>query len=132
MSDTGSRLLVMGGNKSTEINQHPVLCWYHSKFVEYLERPGTRLMVIGYSFSDAHINNAIMQAADKGNLSVFLIDPQGVDVLDKQDPRSPLRVPGDLMRRVNPHIIGASRRALTAIFAQDRVEHAKVMRFFDG
>lgn len=125
------RLLIMGGNKAVEINQYPLLSWYHKKFQEYLLQH-TRLMVIGYSFSDQHINNAIMNAANKGALRLFIIDPSGVDVLDKQDPRSPIRVAGPLMTSLNPCIIGASRRPLTAIFGSDRVEHGKIMRLFFG
>ncbi len=125
-----NRLIIMGGNKAVEINQYPLLSWYHKQFKEYLSRPATRLMIIGYSFSDHHINQAIMEAADKGGLRLFIIDPRGVDVLDKQNPRSPMRVPGELMNRLNHNIIGASRRPLTAAFGQDRVEHSKIARFF--
>jgi hypothetical protein len=71
-----------------------------------------------------------MQAADKGGLQLFIVDPQGVEVLDKQNPRNPIRVAGELMNRLNQHIIGASRRSLTATFGHDRVEHSKIMRFF--
>jgi hypothetical protein len=81
-----ARLLIMGGNKAVEINQYPLLAWYHRQFDEYLAR-STRLMVIGYSFSDRHINQAIIKAAEKGALRLFIIDPQGVDILNKQDPR---------------------------------------------
>jgi hypothetical protein len=101
--------------------------WYHQKFSEYLLR-GTRLMIIGYSFSDHHINQAIMRAADKQTLRLFIIDPQGVDVLNKQDPRH-IQHQTDLMG-LNPYIIGASRRPLIATFGNDRVEHSRLMRFF--
>jgi hypothetical protein len=124
------RLLIMGGNKAVEIKQYPVLNWYHQQFSDYLTRPGTRLMVIGYSFGDHHINETIMQAADKGQLRLFIIDPNGVDVLDKNNPRHSIRVRGALQERLEPHIIGASRRSLTAIFGTDRVEQNKVMQFF--
>jgi SIR2-like protein len=124
------RLIIMGGNKAVEINQYPLLSWYHRQFREYLSRPATKLMVIGYSFSDHHINQAIMEAAEKGGLRLFIVDTQGVDVLDKQDPRHPMRVAGDLMNKLNPHIIGASRRPLAAAFGNDRVEFSKMMRFF--
>jgi hypothetical protein len=122
-----TRLLIMGGNKAAEINQYPLLAWYHRKFDEYLSR-GTRLMVIGYSFSDHHINQAIMKAAEKGALRLFIIDPQGVDVLNKQDPRH-IQYQTDLMG-LNPYIIGASRRSLMTTFASDRVEHGRLTRFF--
>jgi SIR2-like domain len=123
-----ARLLIMGGNKAVEINQYPLLAWYHKKFDEYLSR-GTRLLVIGYSFSDHHINHAIMAAADKDNLRLFIIDPQGVDVLNKQDPRH-IQHETDLMARLNPYVIGASRRSLIATFSSDRVEHGRLTRFF--
>jgi hypothetical protein len=123
------RLLIMGGNKALEINQYPLLTWYHKQFEEYLAR-STRLMVIGYSFSDLHTNQAILRAASKGALRLFIIDPQGVDVLNKQDPRH-IQVPTDLMG-LNPYIIGASRRSLMTTFAGDRVEHGRVMRFFQA
>jgi hypothetical protein len=125
------RLLIMGGNKASEVNQYPLLNWYYKRFQEYLLR-GTGLMVIGYSFSDQHINQAIMNAANTGTLRLFIVDPCGVDVLDKQDPRNPIRMPGLLMTSLNPCIIGASRRPLTAIFGSDRVEHGKIMRLFFG
>ena len=122
-----ARLLIMGGNKAVEINQYPLLAWYHRKFDEYLSR-GTKLMIIGYSFSDHHINQAIMNAAKKGTLRLFIVDPQGVDVLNKQDPRH-IQYQTDLMG-LNPYIIGASRRSLMATFSGDRVEHGRLTRFF--
>jgi len=124
-----ARLLIMGGNKAAEIDQYPLLAWYHRKFEEYLAR-ATRLMVIGYSFGDLHINNAIMKAADKGNLRLFIIDPQGVDILNKQDPRH-VQYQTDLMG-LNSYIIGASRRPLLTTFASDRVEHGRLTRFFSA
>jgi hypothetical protein len=127
---TGRRLLIMGGNKAVEINQYPILNWYHKQFKEYLARPGTRLMVIGYSFGDHHINEVIGQAADKGGFRLFIIDPAGVDVLDKQNPRNSIRVRGPLQERLEPHVFGASRRPLSATFGNDPIEHNKVMRFF--
>jgi hypothetical protein len=43
----------MGGQKAVSINQFPILAWYQQEFRNYLLRPAA-LMVIGYSFSDAH------------------------------------------------------------------------------
>jgi len=83
-------------------------------------------MVIGYSFGDEHINVAIRDAAEKGTLKLFLIDPSGVDVLTKNR----LAPPGYMFEKLQPHLIGASRRLLSEIFGGDMVEHGKVMRFF--
>ena len=127
--DVQTRLLIMGGNKSDEINQYPLLTWYHKQFDEYLAR-STRLMVIGYSFSDMHINRAILKAAAKGTLRLFIIDPQGVDILNKQDRRF-VNAETDLMA-LTPYIIGASRRPLLTTIASDRVEYGRLTRFFEA
>lgn len=85
-------------------------------------------MVIGYSFGDDHINRTLGEAADRGTLRLLIIDPLGVDVLDKNR-NAPIPAPDPLFTRLQPHIIGASRRTLREIFGNDRVEHAKVTRF---
>jgi hypothetical protein len=128
-NNTGAPVLVMGGAKAAELMQHPVLLWYFGRFEEYLSRPDTRLMVIGYSFGDHHINQAITHAADRGTLRVFVIDPLGVDVLDKNR-HAVVYTPGELIKKLEPHVIGACRRPLSAVFGGDIVEHDKLMRFF--
>ena len=126
------QLLVMGGNKPATIEQHPILLWNHKQFSEYLSAPDTRLMVVGYSFGDHHINNVILNAARRGHLRLFIIDPCGADVIDKNR-HVPIYFPDPLVAGLGPCLIGASRRGVREIFGTDRVEHAKVMRFFsDG
>jgi hypothetical protein len=49
---TGSRLMVMGASKSRTIESHRVLRWYFDEFQRYLKLGATRLMVIGYGFTD--------------------------------------------------------------------------------
>jgi hypothetical protein len=120
----------MGGNKAIEINQYPLLGWYHRQFRDYLSR-ATWLMVIGYSFSDAHINQAIIDTAKQGTIGIFIIDPSGVDVRNKQDPRH-MQHQTELMDAVNPRIIGASRRPFLSAFATDRVELGRLFRFFQN
>jgi len=85
-------------------------------------------MVIGYSFGDPHINQTIMSATTHG-LRLFVIDPLGLDVID-ENRNAPLYTPGTLLGSLQDHVIGASRRSIRDIFDGDRVEHAKVMRFF--
>jgi len=126
---SGRPLLIMGGNKPDAIDRHPILRWSHARFKEYLSKPGTRLMVIGYSFGDEHINNAMGEAAEHETLRLFIIDPSGVDVLEKSNPLATL-FPGSPLARLHSCVIGASRRPLREIFGGDLVEHAKVMRFF--
>lgn len=84
----GGRLLVMGGNKPTSMTRHSILAWYADKFLEYLSRPGARLMVIGYGFRDNHINTLIEKAWENGGrtLSMFIAHPDGRDILRKVNP----------------------------------------------
>jgi hypothetical protein len=119
----------MGGQKAVNIGQFPILNWYHHEFSQFLSSPDARLMVIGYSFSDAHINSAIGEGVEHG-LKVFIIDPCGVDVLDKRQKEPVGRKRDEYMDKLTPHIFGASRRPLTSIFGDDRVEHARIMKFF--
>lgn len=126
---TGERLLVMGGNKAISINQFPILTRYHAEFQRLINVGGSRLMVIGYSFSDAHINKVIGEAVDANWLKLFIVDPQGVDVIDKSKP-TPIRIPDAYMEKLAPHIIGASRRSLIETFASDVVEFDKLSRVF--
>jgi len=120
----GDELLIIGGNKSHAIQSHNILKRYHEIFVEYLNKPDTRLMVIGYSFSDGHIDQSI-KAAAKSGLRIFIIDPLGSDVVNKTRDAS-IRAPEAL----EDQLIGGSRRSIREIFGGDAVEHAKVLRFF--
>lgn len=128
---TGERILIMGGQKAASIGQFPLLTWYHQEFRTMLTRPGARLMIIGYSFSDAHINDMIMEAIKQSDLKIFLVDPAGDRILDKRDPRAmiPDR-PGPLLDTIPPRIIGMSQRPITSTFKDDTVEHSNLCRFF--
>jgi hypothetical protein len=86
-------------------------------------------MVIGYSFSDKHINEAIIQGLAAG-MKLFIIDPNGNDVLVKKKVGI-LPVKEDVLMPLLRNIVGGSRRPLFETFNKDHVEHAKVMKFFD-
>jgi hypothetical protein len=128
----GERLLVMGGNKTASIGTFRVLARYRDEFQTMLSQPDAHLMVIGYSFGDPHINDAIQTAAVMG-LRIFIIDTLGTDVIDKRNTRTQIPEPmTDLMAALMRQIIGASRRPLNEIINSDLVEREKVMRFFEG
>lgn len=126
---SADHVIIMGGNKAIDIDQYPLLSWYHLQFRHYLSR-AVRLMIIGYSFNDAHINQAIIEATKQGHIQIFIVDPHGVDVLNKQDARH-IQVPTELMEHINPRIIGASRRPFLSAFSYDRVEFDRLSRFFE-
>ncbi len=129
--DGGRGMLVMGGNKTVAIDANPLLAWYAEILDRLLQQGNTKLMVIGYGFGDKHINDAIIAGCRRG-LKVFIVDPAGVDVIDHRLPPGSIgRALIDLMVDVQPNLIGGSRRPLRAIFGDDKVEHSRVMRFFD-
>jgi hypothetical protein len=118
-------MLIIGGDKAASIAQQPLLNWYHEIFQARLRSSGARLMIIGYSFGDAHINQMIFSGIDAG-LKIFIIDPRGVDVIGSNH-SLPLN-PGFPIRNA---IIGASRRSLrNTLSGRDVVELNKINRFF--
>ncbi|MFZ1992220.1 MAG: SIR2 family protein [Alphaproteobacteria bacterium] len=126
-TDDGRNLLVIGGNKDFMIREHAVLTWYYDQFRSYLARPDTRLMVIGYSFSDQHINDVIVEAWRNGTLQgMFLVDPAGRAVLNPTR-GLPLPLPNDLE---DVPSLGGSTRTLDRIFGGDAFAHQEFMRFF--
>jgi hypothetical protein len=123
----GRNLLVMGGDKESMIREHNVLRWYYEQFQQRLAIGGTRLMVIGYSFSDRLINEAIIEAAQRGTLiGMFVVDPAGWDVLNPT-PSHHIKVPNALEEVPR---LGGSTRLFSATFAGDAFEHKKFMNFF--
>lgn len=123
----GRRLLVIGGNKEFMIREHEILRWYYDEFRRQLMTGSTRLMVIGYSFSDRHINEAICEASQRGSLSgMFLVDPAGRAVLNPTPPHH-IKVPNGLEEIPS---LGASTRLLSATFSGDAFEHQKFIDFF--
>ena len=104
---------------------------YHRAFQRRLMALNSFLMVIGYSFGDVHINSVIIAAANNG-LKLFIVDPSGVDVIDKRNSRAHIAEPtSPMMEALIPGIIGASRRPLAEIISRGSVENEKVLRFFE-
>jgi hypothetical protein len=128
---SGGRILIMGGRKAVSIHQFSILSWYQQVFRDMLMRAGARLMVIGYSFGDVHINDAIMDAIKQSDLKVFLIDPSGDQILDKRDPHATIPDhPGPLVETIPARLIGISRRPIESTFNDDTVEHGNLIKFF--
>ncbi|CAN7781580.1 SIR2 family protein [Variovorax sp. LjRoot175] len=130
----GGPLMIMGANKVEDMKLFPLLMWYQQEFERYLmQEPESRLMVIGYSFRDAHINETIFRSVRESGLKLFIVDPAGADIAWQVNPtRKPFAIgasPSELEGIFQAAVIGASRRPLSQIFGSDQVEHAKVMRF---
>jgi len=104
----GQPVLVIGTGKERAIAESALLRFYYDQFSSYLCSGRTRLMVIGYSFSDARINKVLRDAARKSDLQMYLVNPEGLDVLSNG--RSQLnKIP----------IVGVSTRELSSTFGDD-------------
>jgi hypothetical protein len=75
ISKSNANHLILGTSKSEQIRKHPLLSWYFQLFEEQLNQPETKLLIIGYGFSDNHINKIIAKAIDKYKLTLHLISP---------------------------------------------------------
>jgi hypothetical protein len=62
-------------DRSTMTISTGLLAWYYKAFEAVLRSGGVRFMVIGYSLSDAHINEAISKAADDHGLRLYILNP---------------------------------------------------------
>ena len=120
----GTNVIVAGGGKQEVINGIPLLKWYQEEFRRYVTRDDTRLMVIGYSFGDPHIN-AIIEEGVKRGMKLFIIDPLGGRVLDKLYPDML-----DQQEVLRAAVFGMSQRPLSTTFGDDVVEWGQVMDFF--
>jgi hypothetical protein len=121
----GAPVMVIGTGKQTMIEADALLRWYFEQFKEYLYAGGTKLMTIGYSFSDAHVNNLLVDAGAKTGCSLYLVDPRGTAVLQPH--------PEGAVRGRSPFddmpLLGVSMRPLNATFGGDEISHASFRRF---
>jgi hypothetical protein len=75
-SQDESDVLVIGHEKLGSIEKEPLLKWYLSLFDEALKEPKQNLIVVGYGFGDAHINNVIADAIRDCGLRLYVISPK--------------------------------------------------------
>lgn len=130
----GQQLLIMGGDKTHEIRLHPILHNYARIFKDYLVGSDVRLMVVGYSFRDSHINDVIKMAVQGKRLRMFIIDPQGSEIAYSLNPTTAhnrIYIKGELEEAFEAAVVGASRRTLRETFGRDRIEQQKILRFFE-
>jgi len=118
-------MLVIGSAKVAAINRLAVLRWYWEQFLYYLSLPDTRLVVIGYGFADDHINKAILDAAAKGLLRMFVVHPQGRGILVRQSGAS---IPPPEPLRDDIPSLGESTRLLSSTFLDDELERDLLYR----
>jgi hypothetical protein len=132
VTNDGERLLVLGANKSAAIQGQEILRWYFDLFRLALAEP-VKLMIIGYGFRDSHVNQLLLDSAHSGHLQLGLIDTLGPRALDQNNNTrgGAIYVRSDIDETLSPTLICSSSRALSETFGKDKIEHAKIMRFFN-
>jgi hypothetical protein len=91
----GSPAMVVGGSKEIAVGRSPLLIEYHALFQNVLCAGDVRLLVIGYSFGDAHINRVISTAVQGYGAKIFVWDTAN---------------PLELVSNVNDSLSDATRR----------------------
>ena len=131
--EKGGQLLVVGGNKSRTIGSQKALAWCFDQFTALLSAGSTRLLIIGYSFRDDHINRAIINAVRMHDLKFFVIDPSGSEVVRYANPShgGAIYSANELDEAFRMGLVGASRRGLRETFGADTVSHESVTRFLN-
>lgn len=81
LSYTGKAQMIIGKNKTEDIEQEPILKWYFELFKEALNRTDVKLFVIGYSFRDQHVNDLIVKAIEEFKLKIYVISPENPETL---------------------------------------------------
>jgi hypothetical protein len=128
-TDGTDSLFVVGGDKIAYIRSRPLLKRSFEIFEEHLRRPGARLMIVGYGFSDEHINQILVESsAANPSLRFFHVHPDGRDAAHRGlRERKPIYQSAPV---ANLPCVGESRRPLTTTFGGDDLEFNKLMRFF--
>jgi hypothetical protein len=75
-TNRGVRSMVVGKGKTSQLGDEPLLASYYRLFTRVLQHPSSRLLVIGYSFRDGHINRAIGDAVARAGLRVHIVTPE--------------------------------------------------------
>jgi hypothetical protein len=105
-------LLVIGTGKEDEIARSPVLSRYHQIFREHVCRGEAQIMVMGYSFSDAHINAVLLEGARNHGMKMYLVNPAGLSSYGAHTQQSQNR--NELLEIP---LLGICQRNLAEVFA---------------
>jgi hypothetical protein len=127
IQQSGKGMVIIGGKKPDAIHDTPLLAWYYREFQRFLNAGNTRLMVIGYSFHDLHINDLICTAAEHHGLKMFIVDPAGAALVQSQSQGAQIK---NRWMLCDVPLIGISQRPLSSTFSDDKLEHGKLLRFF--
>ncbi len=74
-SADGGNQMIIGHDKVGDIDREPLLKRYFEFFKERINGGEAKLLIIGYSFSDQHVNLALLEAIKERGLKLYIISP---------------------------------------------------------
>ncbi len=75
-SSGGANQLVIGTNKESLIKSEPLLRSYFDLLKNVIGENNKKILIIGYGFRDAHINNVLLKGVDDHNLKIYILSTQ--------------------------------------------------------
>lgn len=84
VSSDGKSRMIIGKNKKEDIEKEPLLNFYFQKFKKALNRDGVKLLVIGYSFNDKHVNECLVNAINSKKLKLYVVSTEPPDMFQKR------------------------------------------------
>lgn len=90
LSSDGRGVLVIGRDKSAQIDREPLLKWYFETFRKILSLGYMNLFITGYGFRDTHINEVIAESIVQFGLrwhALYPIEPENLkqDILESHE-----------------------------------------------
>lgn len=83
-SSDGKRAMIIGRHKDDKIKREPLLDLYFKIFKEVLSQGQRRLLIVGYSFGDDHINSVIADAVKNHGLKIYILSPGSIQKLKEK------------------------------------------------
>jgi len=115
-ASTGKDQMVLGHGKKEQIQAEPLLRWYWEVFRAALLNRRHRLLVIGYSFRDEHVNAVIVESVVTNGTELVVLDPAPWDQFkDRLLGLSPSCRGRELVRRIES---GSGSRYWSTTLAQ--------------
>jgi len=75
LSSSGLNRYIIGKDKEDQIASEPLLSWYFGLFRKVLSNPCRKILIIGYGFRDAHINEILASFIKNFGLKLYVISP---------------------------------------------------------
>lgn len=76
ISADGSNAIVIGYEKPKDISAEPLLKWYFELFNQAINVGDAKILIIGYSFGDKHINVELAKAVNNSGLKIYIVSPE--------------------------------------------------------